>query len=87
MQASAWNYSRDEGGLGTLVLDVPERSANTLSSTVLTQLGEQLDRIERDPPLGLVICSGKRSGFIAGAHSAGCQARPQGSLPGALRDR
>jgi 3-hydroxyacyl-CoA dehydrogenase/enoyl-CoA hydratase/3-hydroxybutyryl-CoA epimerase len=67
MQASAWNYLRDEGGLGTLVLDVPERSANTLSSTVLTQLGEQLDRIERDPPRGLVIRSGKRGGFIAGA--------------------
>ncbi len=67
MQASAWTYTREEGGLAVLVLDVPERSANTLSSLVLTQLAEQMDRIEQDRPAGLLIRSGKRSGFIAGA--------------------
>jgi 3-hydroxyacyl-CoA dehydrogenase / enoyl-CoA hydratase / 3-hydroxybutyryl-CoA epimerase len=67
MTPSAWTYSRDVNGSATLVLDVPGRSANTLSSAVLEELGEKLAAIERDAPRGLVIRSGKRSGFIAGA--------------------
>ncbi len=54
-------------GLGQLRLDVPDRSANTLSSAVLEQLGSVLDAIERAPPRGLVIRSGKGNGFVAGA--------------------
>ena len=46
---------------------MPDRSANTLSSAVLMELGTVLEAIERAPPRGLVIRSGKRSGFIAGA--------------------
>lgn len=65
--ASAWTYETGADGIGQLRLDVPDRSANTLSSAVLTGLGTVLDAIERTPPKGLVIRSGKRSGFIAGA--------------------
>lgn len=65
--ASAWTYEAGADGIGQLRLDVPDRSANTLSSAVLTELGTVLDAIERTPPKGLVIRSGKRSGFIAGA--------------------
>jgi 3-hydroxyacyl-CoA dehydrogenase/enoyl-CoA hydratase/3-hydroxybutyryl-CoA epimerase len=67
MNPSAWRYEADAGGIGTLWLDVPERSANTLSSVVLTELGAVLDGIEASPPRGLILRSGKSSGFIAGA--------------------
>ena len=67
MAASAWAYETGADGIGQLRLDVPDRSANTLSAAVLTELGSVLDTIERTPPRGLVIRSGKRSGFIAGA--------------------
>lgn len=64
---TAWTYETGADGIGQLRLDVPDRSANTLSSSVLTELGRVLDAIERTPPRGLVIRSGKRSGFVAGA--------------------
>jgi 3-hydroxyacyl-CoA dehydrogenase / enoyl-CoA hydratase / 3-hydroxybutyryl-CoA epimerase len=67
MSGSAWTYAPDAAGIGQLTLDVPEQSANTLSSAVLQQLAVALDAIERAPPKGLVIRSGKKSGFIAGA--------------------
>ena len=67
MQEPAWKYETDATGLATLTLDVPGKSANTLSSAVLEQLSGQLDHIERERPQGLVVRSGKRNGFVAGA--------------------
>ncbi len=67
MQEPAWKYETDAAGMATLTLDVPGKSANTLSSAVLEQLSGQLDQIEQAPPQGLVIRSGKPNGFIAGA--------------------
>jgi 3-hydroxyacyl-CoA dehydrogenase / enoyl-CoA hydratase / 3-hydroxybutyryl-CoA epimerase len=67
MTASAWTYATGADGIGQLRLDVPDRSANTLSSTVLAQLGVVLETIERAPPRALVIRSAKRNGFVAGA--------------------
>ena len=67
MQEPVWKYETDETGLATLTLDVPGKSANTLSSVVLEQLSGQLDHIERELPQGLVVRSGKRNGFVAGA--------------------
>ena len=43
------------------------RRANTLSAEVLAELNEALRELDRDPPKGLVIASGKANGFIAGA--------------------
>jgi 3-hydroxyacyl-CoA dehydrogenase/enoyl-CoA hydratase/3-hydroxybutyryl-CoA epimerase len=67
MQEPAWKYETDATGLATLTLDVPGKSANTLSSAVLEQLSGQLDHIERERPQGLLVRSGKRNGFVAGA--------------------
>jgi len=67
MSSSAWRYEQDDSGIGTLWLDVPERSANTLSTAVLIGLGQALDGIEAKPPRGLILRSAKASGFIAGA--------------------
>ncbi|MET0282534.1 MAG: 3-hydroxyacyl-CoA dehydrogenase NAD-binding domain-containing protein [Steroidobacteraceae bacterium] len=67
MSADTWNYQLDADGIGVLTIDVPERSANTLGGPALRELGMVLDTIERSPPSGLIIRSGKPSGFIAGA--------------------
>ncbi|MEO8536505.1 MAG: 3-hydroxyacyl-CoA dehydrogenase NAD-binding domain-containing protein [Betaproteobacteria bacterium] len=62
-----WNLTRDADGIGWLTLDRADATTNTLSKTVLEQLGVMLDRLDADPPRGLVIRSGKQNGFIAGA--------------------
>jgi 3-hydroxyacyl-CoA dehydrogenase/enoyl-CoA hydratase/3-hydroxybutyryl-CoA epimerase len=67
MSTQAWNYSPAADGIGVLTLDVPERSANTLSSAVLVELEGVMSGIEANAPRGLIIRSGKKSGFIAGA--------------------
>ncbi|HWL61485.1 MAG TPA: 3-hydroxyacyl-CoA dehydrogenase NAD-binding domain-containing protein [Steroidobacteraceae bacterium] len=67
MSTDAWQYRQDPDGIGVLTLDVPGKSANTLSAAVLEDLARVLDGIERAPPKGLLIRSGKPGGFIAGA--------------------
>jgi 3-hydroxyacyl-CoA dehydrogenase / enoyl-CoA hydratase / 3-hydroxybutyryl-CoA epimerase len=67
MSTSAWTLARDSAGIATLTLDIPDRSANTLGGAVLQELAARLDELERSPPTGLIVRSGKASGFIAGA--------------------
>jgi 3-hydroxyacyl-CoA dehydrogenase/enoyl-CoA hydratase/3-hydroxybutyryl-CoA epimerase len=62
-----WKITRDADGLARLVFDKAGASTNTLSSVVLAELNEALDELDRNPPTGLVIASGKPNGFIAGA--------------------
>jgi 3-hydroxyacyl-CoA dehydrogenase / enoyl-CoA hydratase / 3-hydroxybutyryl-CoA epimerase len=62
-----WQGVRDRDGIVWLTFDRAERSINTLSGEVLTELDRFLDDLVRTPPVGLVIRSGKESGFIAGA--------------------
>jgi len=62
-----WSIHREADGLATLVLDRADATTNTLSAEVLAELNEALDVLDREPPKGLVIRSGKPNGFIAGA--------------------
>jgi 3-hydroxyacyl-CoA dehydrogenase/enoyl-CoA hydratase/3-hydroxybutyryl-CoA epimerase len=62
-----WSLTLDADGLARLVFDRVGASANTLGAPVLAELNEVLDLLDRDPPRGLVIASGKANGFIAGA--------------------
>jgi 3-hydroxyacyl-CoA dehydrogenase/enoyl-CoA hydratase/3-hydroxybutyryl-CoA epimerase len=62
-----WRYGKDADGVGWLIADRKDSSANTLSEEVLRELDRMLDRIEKDAPKGLVVRSSKPSGFIAGA--------------------
>ena len=62
-----WILTRDAEGIARLVLDRAGASTNTLGAPVLAELNEVLDILDRDPPRGLVIASGKANGFIAGA--------------------
>ncbi|HEY7326684.1 MAG TPA: 3-hydroxyacyl-CoA dehydrogenase NAD-binding domain-containing protein [Gemmataceae bacterium] len=58
---------RDPEGALALILDVPGRSVNVLNRQVMADLDTALDRIaETRAPL-LVVRSGKKSGFVAGA--------------------
>jgi 3-hydroxyacyl-CoA dehydrogenase/enoyl-CoA hydratase/3-hydroxybutyryl-CoA epimerase len=62
-----WQLARGDNGIAWLVLDKAGASANTLDEEVLSELNDVLTHIEREPPTGIVLRSGKKSGFIAGA--------------------
>lgn len=63
----AWRLERDADGIAWLTLDKPGSSANTLGHAVLAELAIHVEALERELPRGLVIVSGKASGFAAGA--------------------
>jgi len=56
-----------EDGIATLVLDDPEKKVNTLSTRFMSWFGEVLDQLEAEPPAGLILVSGKKDSFVAGA--------------------
>ena len=58
---------QDGQDIAWLVLDDPSKKVNTLSSRLFAWFEEQIDELEREPPAGLVILSGKADGFVAGA--------------------
>ncbi|MEO6928704.1 MAG: enoyl-CoA hydratase-related protein, partial [Casimicrobiaceae bacterium] len=62
-----WSLTRTESGLATLTLDKAAAAVNTLSADVMAELDAVLTLLDATPPTGLVIRSGKRNGFIAGA--------------------
>ncbi len=67
---SAVRYERDDDGIVRLVLDDPERSANTMNRAYVTAMGEAVDRLEaeRDDPgiTGVIVTSAKSSFFAGG---------------------
>ncbi len=62
-----WRRETDSDGIVWLCIDKADASANVLSGAVLRDLVSVIESLERDPPRGLVLHSGKRSGFIMGA--------------------
>src|SRR6266571_2235948 len=62
-----WKLDSDGDGLAWLTLDRAGVSINSLSAEVLAELHSALSNLAAAPPKGLVIRSGKDSGFIAGA--------------------
>jgi 3-hydroxyacyl-CoA dehydrogenase / enoyl-CoA hydratase / 3-hydroxybutyryl-CoA epimerase len=68
MNHKHWKLRRDADGIAWLCFDKADASTNVLSREVMTELNEQLAALEQDlPKKALVIHSGKKSGFIAGA--------------------
>ena len=58
----------DADGIATIAFDVPGRSMNTLTSSVMAELPQLAELIKTDETIkGAVITSGKASGFCAGA--------------------
>ncbi len=62
-----WRTEQDSGRIVWLTFDRAGRSVNALSREVLEELALVLDEIARQQPAGMVVRSGKGSGFIAGA--------------------
>jgi 3-hydroxyacyl-CoA dehydrogenase / enoyl-CoA hydratase / 3-hydroxybutyryl-CoA epimerase len=63
----AWRETRDADGIVWLTLDKPGTSANVLSSEVMLELDKHLVELAKSPPRGVIVKSGKTSGFVAGA--------------------
>jgi 3-hydroxyacyl-CoA dehydrogenase / enoyl-CoA hydratase / 3-hydroxybutyryl-CoA epimerase len=64
---SSWTVERDSDSVAWLIIDKPGSSANVLSSGVLRELDAVLEPLARNPPRAVIVISGKKSGFIAGA--------------------
>src|SRR5947208_12047249 len=62
-----WIITRADDGIATLLFDRSGATTNTLSREALAELNEALDVFDREPPKGVIVRSGKASGFIAGA--------------------
>lgn len=66
-QTTNWHHETDDNDVIWLCLDKPESSANVLSESVLREFEELLSGFENTVPKGIVIYSGKSSGFVMGA--------------------
>ncbi len=62
-----WTSETDGDGIAWLRLDKADSKVNVLSSDVLLELGSFIDSIATKPLKGLVIYSGKSTGFVMGA--------------------
>lgn len=69
-EADTWRHcrlARDSEDIAWLILDKADSSVNVLSAEVLEDLGKALDKLEAQPPKGLVLRSGKTGSFCVGA--------------------
>ena len=64
---SHWRLERDADGLAWLTFDRAGSAVNALSADTMAELAAVLDALDAQPPKGLVIRSGKPTGFIVGA--------------------
>ena len=72
----------DADGIALVTFDAPGRSMNTITSQVLAELGEVVERIRTDAAVkGAVIASGKASGFCAGADLGELGSADRGAPP------
>ncbi|HMG61200.1 MAG TPA: enoyl-CoA hydratase-related protein, partial [Burkholderiales bacterium] len=62
-----WKLETDQDNIVWLSFDKKGASANVLSADVMAELDRILDELRAKNPRGLIIRSGKDSGFIAGA--------------------
>ena len=67
MDLQNWTIETDDEGIAWLRLDKADSNANVLSNKVMSELNSAVEPFVMTPPRGLVIHSGKRSGFIMGA--------------------
>jgi len=62
-----WRLETDANGLLWLCLDKADSSVNVLSEAVLLEFDRIISSLENEPPEGIVLHSGKPSGFVMGA--------------------
>ena len=85
-----WRFEIDVEGLGWLTIDVPKASVNTLARETIAELETLVARFEElvatGELAGIILLSGKESGFIAGADISEFDAMADYAiLPEALR--
>lgn len=85
-----WRFEIDVEGLGWLTIDTPKASVNTLSREAIAELETLVQRFEdliaTGELAGVILLSGKDSGFIAGADISEFDAMADYAiLPDALR--
>ncbi len=69
MNKEAWKLDINDKGIAYLTIDLPDEKVNILSLDVLRQLEQVLDTIKSQSQIkALVIKSGKKDSFIAGAN-------------------
>lgn len=65
---SAFTLHKEENGVAVLSMDVPGETMNTLKASFADEISVILDEIEKDSAIkGVVIASGKKDSFVAGA--------------------
>src|SRR5688500_267175 len=62
-----WQAEKRPDGVLQLTLNRADQAVNALSRPVIDELDAMLERIELEPPKGIVVRSGKAAGFIPGA--------------------
>ena len=67
LHKTIWHKSIDQDNIVCLSLDVPDSKANIITSEVIEALSTELDIVASSSPRGVIICSAKENGFIAGA--------------------
>ena len=68
MNLETFSFDVDADGIAVATFDVPGRSMNTLTAKAIADLGSIADEVGSNAAIkGLVITSGKTSGFCAGA--------------------
>lgn len=65
---SAFTLEKNENGVALLIMDVADQSMNTLKSDFGTEIDALLNEIQNDNDIkGVVLLSGKKDSFVAGA--------------------
>ena len=67
MSYKHWQLDKDNEGLLWLTLNREGTPVNSLSRDVFSELNDILTAVANEPPAGMAIISGKKTGFIAGA--------------------
>ena len=67
MTMKHWTTETDESGIVWVRIDKADGNANVLSTEVMTELDALLQPLQKAPPRGMVLFSGKQNGFIMGA--------------------
>jgi 3-hydroxyacyl-CoA dehydrogenase/enoyl-CoA hydratase/3-hydroxybutyryl-CoA epimerase len=63
-----WKAETDAEGIVVLTFDHANSSVNLFSRAALDEIDQIVERLSFEPPKGVVIRSGKASGFVAGAN-------------------
>lgn len=66
-QAHHWRLEREPDGVAWLIIDRAGASTNSLSREVMEELNALVQVLEDSLPRALILTSGKKRGFIAGA--------------------